>query len=296
METKEEVKEEKGFKLPNHKVTIRLVDRPRGGLIKDKNHVMYNQLPGATFELCPRHKKGENVIDCPLSKEEIDWFESPQSGMAFSVGDLSPHLPKAENYWYSKRARVKLDDKEKTLNLSQPADYLKYKILLSNSDIVAPTLDQEFNKGTYIYVITSEKEVQKKAVTRGDKKKRAWKIAAKMEDDKQGMVDFLSVYGKRPSENSKLEFLQAEIDKVVEGDIDQFLDILEDDKYETRILLTKSLQNGSVSRDGHKYFLAGGDPLCAKGEINNMQNALEYLDALENQDIRLTLEAKINKA
>lgn len=290
METKEEVKP---FTLPNEKVIVRLVNRQRGA-VSDPSHILYNLAPGATIQFCPRNKKGSNVIDCPLTEEEIEFFEDKsKSGMAFQIGELSPYRDDKVNYWRSKRANVSLSDRPLHLNLSNPADYLKYKILISNSDHVAPSAAEEFNKKTYIYVVTSDKEVQVQTLKKGDKLKRAVRIATKMEDDRERMIDYLTVIGKRPSANSKLDFLIAEIDKQVETNIDEFLSVNEDPQFETRILLTKSLQNKSVIREGSKYFLSGGDEMCKRGEVNNMKSALDFLDANENQDIRLTLEAKI---
>lgn len=294
METKEEEKTEvKKFRLPNKKVTVRLVNRSRGA-VKDPNHVGYNMLPGTSFELVPARQKGTNVLKCPLNEEERQFFENKAlSGMAFEVGDLSPHQPKATNFWYSNRARVSLTDQPRVLNLSNPNDYLTYKILLSNSDFVAPNAAEEFNKKSYVFVITSEEEEQAKVIVKGDKNKRAYKIAGAMENNPEKMINYLSMIGKRPSANSDRKWLIAEIDKQVENNIDQFLEIMEDEQFDTRVLLTKSLQIGSVKRDGHKYFLADGQELCEKGDVNNLASVLNYLDAMQNQDIRLMLEAKL---
>ena len=116
-----------------------------------------------------------------------------------------------------------------------------------------------------------------------------------MEDDRQGMIDFLTVVGKRPSASSKKAFLVRAVDAFVEDSIDEFLTVLEDDKYETRILLTKAVQVKAVKKEGHKYFLADGTELCKRGDVNNLASALEFLSATENQDISLMLEAKVNK-
>ena len=257
---------------------------------------MFNMVPGTTFQICPKNKRGSSVIDCPLNKEEIDYFENKsKSGMSFDVGDLSPHVDGRKNFWRSKRSKIVLTDKPRELDLSTPKDYMDYKILLSNSDFIAPSLDKEFDKLTFVYVMISEDEVQKKAVEKGGKSKRAWKIAGKMEDDRDQMIDYLTVIGKRPGAKSKLGFLQGQINDQVETNINEFLEILEDAQYATRVVLTKSIQNKSVIRDGYKHFLAGGDELVKKGETNTLVNVLNYLDDDANQDIRLTLEAKINK-
>lgn len=294
METREEEKKEvRNFRLPNKKVTVRLVKRARGA-VRDESHVGFNMFPGTTFEIVPIREKGTNIIRCPLNEEERAFFEDKsKSGMAFNIGDLSPHAPREKNYWYSKRAKVVLSNQPKTLNLSNPQDYLTYKILLSNTDYIAPSAAEEFNKRSYVFVITSDEEDQLKTITKGDEKKRAWKIAAKLETDREKMINYLSMIGKRPSENSSMDFLISEIDKQVEENRTEFLAILEDEQFDTRVLLTKSLQNGSVKRDGHKYFLADGQELCEKGDINNLSSVLNYLDSAHNQDIRLMLEAKL---
>jgi hypothetical protein len=293
MEIREEVKKE--FKLPNKKVKVRLVNAQRGA-ISDSNHVLYNLAPGATVEICPRNKKGQSVINCPLNEEERAFFESKEkSGMAFSPGDLSPHAKDKENYWRSKASKVKLDSNPVEYNLADASDYLKYKTLLSNDDLVAPDSASELAKKSYIFVIESDEDAQKKVVVKGDKKKRAWKLAAKMEDDKQGMIDFLSVVGKRPSANSKMEFLIAGIDTFIEENINEFLTVLEDPNYASRVLLTKAIQVKAVKKEGHKYFLADGMELCKKGEINNLASTLNFLSSDENQEIVMVLEAKTSK-
>lgn len=290
-----ENREEEKFKLPGGKVKVRLVNRSRGA-VKDPNHLLYNLAPNATIEMCARNKRGTNIIDCPLTPEEIEFFEDKRrSGMSFEIGELSPFANDKVNFWRSKRSKVSLNDKERILDLSKPIDYLHYKILLSNSDRIAPSLDREFASKEYIYVLCSEEEEQKKTLTRGDEKKRAWKLAAKMESDREKMIDFLSVVGKRPSANSKTDFLISEVDKFLEENIREFLSVLEDPQYETRILLTKALQVKAIIKDGNKYFSADGEALCKKGEVNNLKNALNYLDAVENQDIRLVIESKVSK-
>ena len=85
------------------------------------------------------------------------------------------------------------------------------------------------------------------------------------------------------------------IDGFVEEDINEFLTILEDKSYESRVLLTKAIQVKAVKKEGYKYFLADGSPLCALGEVNNLPSALKFLTADENQEIVMMLEAKANK-
>lgn len=293
----EEVLEQKReFSLPIKKVTVTPIKKARGH-IKDPNHVGFFLLPGASIEFCPRNVKGTNTIDCPLTSEEIEFFENKRkSGMAFEIGDLSPHKLE-NNFWRSKSSKVRLTDTELVLDLSQPNDYLTFKILKSNSDRIAGSVEEAKFNPRAIYMIVDEDEKIKAEVSKGDKLRKAYKISGKLSTDRQGMIDFLTIIGKRPGSNSKLEFLISEIDKQIDTNLNQFLEILEDPDYDTRLLIAKSIQIKAIIKDNNgKYRLPEGDELCKVTERNNLTNVVKYLNDPANQDIRLQLEALVEKA
>jgi len=296
MENIEEVVQEKQFRLPKKIVTVTPLKRARGA-IKDPNHIGFFLLPGATIEFCPRNVKGTSVIDCPLTAEEIEFFENKRlSGMAFEIGDLSPY--KAEkNYWRSKAAKVVLNDADLRLDLSNPKDYLTYKTLKSNSDKIAPSLGDAGKNPKFLYALVDEDEKLVSQVSKGDKLRRAYKLSGKMSTNRQAMMDFLTVIGKRPAKNSKPEFLIAQVDAQIENNVNQFLETLEDPDYDTRLLLAKALQIKAVIKGANsQYMLPEGDNLCKASERATLANTIKFLDDPANQDIRLQLEALTNKA
>ena len=294
MENIEEVT--KQFTLPKTKVTVTAIKRARGH-IKDPNHIGFFLLPGATIEFCPRNVKGTSVIDCPLTAEEIEFFEDKRkSGMAFDIGDLSPYKQE-KNFWRSKASKVKLSDSDLKLDLSNAKDYLTYAILKSNSDKIAPNLGAVSSNPKYLFAIVDEDEKLIEQVSKGDKLRKAYKLSGKMSSNRQAMVDFLTIIGKRPAKNVKQEFLINEIDKQIEANINNFLDILEDPDYATRLLLAKAIQLKAVIKTmAGKYILPEGDELCKPTERASMPNAIKFLDDPANQDIRLQLEALVEKA
>lgn len=295
MENIEEVKS-KSFTLPNRKVIVQPIKRARGH-IKDPNHIGYFLLPGASIEFCPRNMRGSKTLNCPLTPEEIEFFEDKRrSGMAFEIGELSPY--KAENnFWRSSDAKVRLTDVPLVLDLSNPKDYLTYAILKSNSDKIASSLENSKLNPRFLYVIIDENEKLQEKVTKGDKLRRAYKLSGKLSTSIQGMIDYLTVVGKRPAKNSKREFLIAEIDAQIENNVNQFLEILEDPNYETRLLLAKAIQiKAVVKTSAGKYILPEGDELCLPTERSSLPNVIKFLDDPANQDIRLQLEALVEKA
>ena len=285
--------EKKEFKLPGGKVTVRLVKRQRGA-VSDPNHVMYNLAPGASINFAPKNKRGSSIIDCPLNQEEIEFFEDKRrSGMSFDIGDLSPHAPVKQNYWRSERAEVELNAIPLTLDLSIAYDYLRYKTLISLTDKIAPNAESEFYKKSYIYVIESREDMNKVVKIKGDKTKRAWKLAGKMDGDKTAMIDYLSCVGATPSSNSETDWLEAQISLQVENNIKEFLEVLEAPTYESRVLLTKAIKAKAVKKTGHSYSLSDGTKLCEAGEVATLATALDFLTDKDNQEIVMLIEGKL---
>lgn len=295
MENIEEVKQ-KEFTLPNKKITVTPIKRARGH-IKDPNHIGFFLLPGATIEFCPRNIKGTTVIDCPLKQDEIEFFEDKRkSGMAFDIGDLSPYKDE-KNFWRSKAAKVVLNDTDLKLDLSKAKDYLTYAILKSNSDKIAGSLAEAKLNPKFIYVLVDEDEKLEEKVSKGDMLRKAYKISGQMSTSRQSMMDYLTVIGKRPAKTSKLEFLISEVDAQIENNVVAFLEVLDDPDYATRLLLSKALQIKAVVKDVNgKYRLPEGDELCKPTERASLQNTLKFLNDNANQDIRLQLEALVEKA
>ena len=145
--------------------------------------------------------------------------------------------------------------------------------------------------------IVDEDEKIKSEVSKGDKLRKAYKISGKLSTDRQAMIDYLTIIGKRPGGNSKIEFLISEIDKQIDSNLNQFLDILEDPDYDTRLLIAKAIQIKAIIKDNNgKYRLPEGDELCKVTERNNLSTVINYLNDLANQDIRLQLEALVEKS
>jgi len=275
--------------LKPKKVKVVPIKRARG-MVKDPSHIAYFMMPGITNEFTvPRSRMGSLVT--VLSSEEQKELEK---AMGLDEGTLSPHRQK-NNFWTSKKAVVKLSDKTYQLDLSNPEDYIRYKILLSNRDLVAPDESSKFDKATYIYYITSEEERIDARVSKSKKIKRAYQQALALEESKTKLRDFLIVYGRRPADTLSKDALIAEIDNIIEHDVDGFLATCDDPLFNEKLILLKAVRYGFVKKEGTKFLLPTGDMLCNKGESPTLVTAAKYIASPENQEILLTLTAKIEK-
>ena len=141
--------------------------------------------------------------------------------MGLDVDGLSVYK-KGDNFWDDSNdvgiSKVTLTKQDNYLNLADPEDYIKYKILLANKDFIAPSIQalEDYPKASYQFVIISEGEE-----TRRDKKNmsatmQCYKEFGKIEDD----LDILRVIvetidGRPTAPNIKLEFLQTKVNNLI---------------------------------------------------------------------------------
>jgi hypothetical protein len=288
------VDKKKLWELPGGTVKVQPILRRRG-MINDPSHTMFFMLEGTDIKLpVPNDRNGQ--VMCPLTEEERAYFEdSSRSGLPFKRGDLSPFNEGHDNYWKRKETTVRLVKEGFVLDLSKPYDYITYAILRCNKSLIASTTE-DMNRKTCLFALVPEDFEITERVSSADKKKTAYRESAKLENDRDAMIDFLTVYGKRPATTAKSKFLISEIDKIIENDLNGFLKIIQDDEYETRLLINKAVRIGAIVKKGDKYELKGGDKLSLVGEINNLNGAINYLKAIENQDVLLTIKAQLDKA
>lgn len=289
MAVKEEVKKEivKGFTLPNERVTIKFIKRNKG-LAADvgSGHVISGgMIEGASRKFCvPLLRNGglKNV----LTNEEKEFFENGHfNGVKMSI---------YSDFW--KTQYVSLEKLDTILDLSIPEDYLKYKILLAWDDVIAPSLQQYKleNKGTYQFYITKDGEELKDRSKKLDLIKAAWKEYYKLEDNRDVLISIIYLMtGKKLSENSTMNFINTEVETLVDTRTKDFLALVEDPNFETKTLIALAENVGIVLKRNGKYETIDGLTLAKQGEIASLSNAVSYLIDPKNQEVRDLIEARV---
>ncbi len=281
----EEVKEQKKqmeFKLPNKKVKVTPVRRKGNWL--PPSHAASFLFGSASI------KYGTPIIakDRPvkvLTNEEEAFLSKALDR------NLSVYLKKEDNYWL--KHQVKLKDEVKILDLSDPQDYLDYKLLLANKDEIAPTGADKYKKGTYRFCISDlEFEDNSKALSLENKLEAYSFISKLFKEGTQGMIDFLSTYyfgkpGKRVPENATSAWLKSELDRIVENDLNGFLSISKDGDYDIKLLITKALSKRIVEKDNSRYTLNG--QLIA----TNLDDLVIWFKEDKNSEEVVKIEAKV---
>lgn len=291
-----EITAKKEFTLPNKKVKLVPNLNWARSIVNDKTHENYFLFGTSTIELSAPKDSFGNIV-CPLTEQEREFFEDKyKSGMSFEKGDLSPYKKhkRDRTWWESKESRVKLDKNERILDLSNPKDYLTYKILLSNKDKIAPSAEEVTRKRTYLYAVVELDYESRKNVSESRKLREAYKLLDKLSTEQ--MRDVILLSGKRVTGREKAEALEEELLKMIEEKPAKFIEFVADPHFETRALIMKAVSKGVLRVQNKRYYTAGGDAMNLAGDVNNLDGAVTYLTAKQNQDLLLAIQAQVDEA
>lgn len=274
---------EKTFTLPQKTVTVKYIKRKKGmaSNVSEDHVISGGMLSGSVKRYCtPLMRNGSlaNVLNS-AEKEELEKL----TGLNLSI---------YSDFW--KEHAVSLFKEDNLLDLSNPLDYISYKILLSYKNDICPKWTDRNLKQSYEFVIVSgDEELNEKKVSY-DSKKEAFKLYGKIEDDKDKLLGILKLLTNKPiSSDSTLTWLQTKVEEFIDSKPSLFIDLIKDSKFETKLLIQNAEEKGYVKKSGNKYSTIDGLDLCESGQIPTFENAIAYLDNPKHQDVRGIIEAKL---
>jgi len=274
------------FVLPNETVEIRYIKKQKG-LITDTRHIAYGGLLEGAMITLPAKKLRNGQFANVLTNEEKISLEKllalPENGLSIYKKD--------DNYWNS--IKVKLGKEGVFLNLYEPEEFIKFKIVESYDDMICPHINSIDNKQTYRFVIVRKEDEAKKAAKEVTIMGDAYKLLGKIEDNREAMIDFLRVVNVRAADDISSETLLSLVSVELVKDPKKFVQILKDPSYSTRVLLFKALAKGDVAKKGQQYYSKDGEALAEPGQLATIENVVAYLESSVNQEYRLLLMSKV---
>ena len=284
--------------LRNEKIKVKFIERNNG---LPSNHVLSGGMAeGSKITLVvPRLNTGTFVN--VLTDSEKSFLEE-YMGLEYNALSIYKK-PDSDNFWNDANAnginKVVLIKGDNYFDLSNPQDYIKYKILLANKNIICPSLTalKETPKATYRFVIIAEGEESKQAKTNMNNTMRCYKEYGKIEENIDLLRMIVETIDGRPTAPSvKLEFLQNKCNTLIQNDPKKFLSVITDPLLSTKSLIKLSIENGSIANRGNYLYLRSDNaPLCEQNEEPTLNFAAKYLNAPKHQDILFALQAKLNK-
>lgn len=280
--------------LSNERVIVRFVPKENAMAGNNPRHAISGGMADTSTRtyVVPQLRSGQ-LVDV-LTKDEKAFLENY---LGMEDNSLSVHRTE-NNFW--KRFKVILHKYDNILNLSDALDYIKYKVLKANSNLIAPDLQtlQDFPKATYEFVLIKESENVNAGLTKMAAKKRAYAIYGKMEEDRDTMRVVVETLTRKPvADTTTKDALAVEVDRLIDSNVKEFLRVAEDKYLPTKVLLRNGIEAGIVAnRDGRLYLRdAGGDtPLCNSGEPT-LSVAAGFLNEPKHNEIKLLIEAKVNQ-
>lgn len=275
--------------LRNERIIVRFHPK-QSGIVTDPKHILYGGMAEGAVRWFTVPKLSSGLYVNVLTDAEKAYLEEV---MGLEYNALSIYK-KVDNYWDN--LQVRLTKGDNFLNLADPEDYIKYKVLLANKDFIAPSLQvlQDFYKATYQFVIIQEGEETTIA-----KKEMSATMQSYMEFGKvQDNVDILRVVietleGRPVAKSSKIEFLQNKVNKLIQAEPKTFLRIITDQLLPTKVLIKKAIEHNLISnRGGMLYLRENGTPLCGDNEEPTLNIAAKFLNLPKNQTLKFSLEAK----
>lgn len=278
--------------LRNERVIVRYIPK-EGGLVTNPKHILYGGMAenAVKYFTVPQLESGRLVN--VLTDEEKEFLEYI---MGLEYNALSVYK-KENNYWSNRQVRLLKQDN--ILDLSDPEQYIKYKILLANKDDIAPSLQalQDIPKATYKFVLIKEGEETSNARQEMSATMQAYMEYGKYEDDADTLRTIIETIDGRPlAVNTKVEFLQTRVNNLIQADAKLFLKVIKDPLLPTKVIIKRAVEAGLISnRGGFFYLREDGSPLCGNNEDPNFNMAAKFLSSPKNQAIKFSLEAKLKE-
>ena len=277
--------------LRNEKVCIRYVPR-QSHMVTDPKHILYGGMAESavryfTVPILESSGAYKNV----LTDDEKTFLEEV---MGLEYNALSIYK-KENNYWDN--YQVRLTKQDNYLDLSVPDDYIKYKVLKANSNFIADSLEtlQDKPKATYQFVMIRDGEQESQESEKMSATMKCYMEYGRIKEDRDTLRCIIELIDGRPvASNSKLEFLQGKINNLIQADSKLFLKIITDPLLSTKVLISKAIEAGVISKKGDQLYLrSDNSPLCDHNEDPTLNVAARYLNLPKNQELKLSIEAKV---
>ena len=277
--------------LRNEKVIVRFIPKENDS-IADRKHVAFGGMMETSVRGFTVPMLNNGTYKNVLTDNEKSYLEEI---LGLEVNGLSVYNKK-DNYW--DKFLIKLTKQDTILDLSDPEDYIKYKVLLANTDTVAPSMKilREARRATYEFVIMEPNEEYNDSRNRVNNTMKCYEEFGAIKDKFDILKCIIETVDGRPvANNTKIEFLQAKATDLINANPKLFLQTITDPLLNTKVIIKKAVEAGIISKRGEYYYLReDGSPMCGPNEDPTFTIAAKYLSLPQNQELKFSIEAKLN--
>jgi hypothetical protein len=228
--------------------------------------------------LTVQSQRGTGILNTGLTEDDERRLEKK---MNMSSGTLSRYNG---DYWNKFFIDVPKDGK--VLDMKNPDDELIYFVLKAHQRVANSEIER-FDSPFAEYIMTSVEQEAKVENKKSKLKRKAYKRFSNMSTTE--MSNVLKVMGKRAGDSASVDFIEAQLDKIVTDSPKDFLDTIEDPTFEMRAFIDDCLTERILVKSGTKFTLPGGDVVGFTRE-----QTVEYLQNPDNQEVYIDLKGKLS--
>lgn len=276
--------------LRKEKIIVRFVPKENDNIV-DRQHVAYGGMMDGAVRGFTVPMLSNGTYKNVLTDNEKAFLEEV---LGLEINGLSVYNKK-DNYWDN--YLIRLTKQDTILDLSDPEDYIKYKVLIANKDTVAPSMKElrEHRRATYEYVIIEPNEEFSDSRNKVNNTMKCYEEFGAIKDKFDVLRCIIETIDGRPvAANTKIEFLQGKATDLISSNPKLFLETVTDPLLNTKIIIKKALEAGVITKRGDYYYLkSDGSPLCGNNENPTFTVAAKYLSLPQNQELKFSIEAKM---
>jgi hypothetical protein len=261
---------------------------------KDKTNGAYQFNTAVTYLSIPVSKK-TGLIMRPLDNikktrttefpdDEITEQEFFERLLGLAKGDLDISKTRTDekgnrfpDTFWQKLGTVKLRNEANLLDLKNPMDLLKYKVLMLNKNVVAPSPSEKNKKRTYRFMIVDQEVAEVHEKEELNTKLEAFSWFARIKADIEQLKEVMWLYDSRITNTTNYDYVFAYVGKIVNDSPTNFLRLVQDPHKDSKLLLMRAVKTGALvlSKERTYQFLDGKD-------IGATIQAIKFIENPEN--------------
>lgn len=225
-----------------------------------------------------------NLYDTGLSTEEQDKLEK-STGLNLSNIYIKD---KPHPFWSTSQAQIKLPNSTKIFDTSKPLDEIAVKVLKA-SELVANSV-REYEEGKFPFashVIFDEREEVEIKASKIAIKKETIIESSKLSRAKK--VEIIQVLSNKSMKKQSDEFVEVELDKLIEESPERVLNLIKADKVDTTVhsMILEGLEKNILRKEGSGIYYMD-DQLGY-----DITSAIGYFKDPSNQKLKAEITEKL---
>lgn len=229
-------------------------------------------------DLTVQASRGTGILNTGL---DSDIERELEKALSYKEGTLSKTN---KEFWGKFRISVSKDG----LTLfpkENPYDELIYRVCLAHQEI-AESESTKDEKPFSRYILASEEDEIKEITKEFNAKLKAYEVFGKMSQDQK--INFLITYGKNPGKSASIDFVNAQVGKLIDQDPEIFVSIISNPSYDKTVFIKKCVNAGVLKESGGKYFRPGGEVIGY-----SLEQTIDFLSKPENNEVYISIKGQL---